>query len=45
MRWRGGALRPRGGSPLVSEYDGHQYVGIDLHRRRSVMVRQSADGT
>lgn len=28
----------------MSEYDGHQYVGIDLHRRRSVIVRQSADG-
>ncbi|MER5757096.1 IS110 family transposase [Streptomyces sp. NPDC002088] len=29
----------------MSEYDGHQYVGIDLHRRRSVIVRQTADGT
>ncbi|MGW9030374.1 hypothetical protein ACWGQ5_41095 [Streptomyces sp. NPDC055722] len=28
----------------MSEYDGHQYVGIDLHRRRSVVVRQTADG-
>ncbi|MEU6012454.1 IS110 family transposase [Streptomyces sp. NPDC047453] len=28
----------------MSEYDGHQYVGIDLHRRRSVIVRQTADG-
>lgn len=25
-------------------YDGQQYVGIDLHRRRSVIVRQSAAG-
>jgi transposase len=28
----------------VSEYDGHQYVGIDLHRHRSVIVRQDAEG-
>lgn len=28
----------------MSEYDGRQFVGIDLHRRRSVIVRQSADG-
>ncbi|MFB7326723.1 IS110 family transposase [Streptomyces sp. NPDC056190] len=28
----------------MSEYDGHQYVGIDLHRRRSVIVRQTAEG-
>lgn len=28
----------------MSEYDGHQYVGIDLHRRRSVIVRQTEDG-
>jgi hypothetical protein len=26
------------------EYDGRQFVGIDLHRRRSVSVRQSASG-
>ncbi|MGW9025636.1 hypothetical protein ACWGQ5_15750 [Streptomyces sp. NPDC055722] len=25
----------------MSEYDGHQYVGVDLHRRRSVIVRQT----
>ena len=25
-------------------YDGQQYVGIDLHRRRSVVVRQTASG-
>jgi hypothetical protein len=25
----------------VSEYDGKQFVGIDLHRRHSVIVRQS----
>jgi len=29
----------------VSEsYAGRQYVGIDLHRRRTVVVRMSADG-
>jgi transposase len=28
----------------VDEYDGRQYVGIDLHRRRSVIVRMTEDG-
>jgi transposase len=28
----------------VEEYDGRQYVGIDLHRRRSVIVRMTPDG-
>ncbi|GDY34082.1 IS110 family transposase [Gandjariella thermophila] len=28
----------------MSEYDATQVVGIDLHRRRSVIVRQSASG-
>jgi len=28
----------------VSEYDGTQFVGIDLHRRRSVIVRMTEDG-
>jgi transposase len=28
----------------VSEYDGRQYVGIDVHRYRSVIVRQNAAG-
>jgi transposase len=28
----------------MSEYEGHQYVGVDLHRRRSVIVRQTEDG-
>lgn len=28
----------------MGEYDGPQVVGIDLHRRRSVIVRQSATG-
>ena len=28
----------------MSEYDGRQFVGIDLHRRRTVIVRQSESG-
>jgi transposase len=28
----------------MSEYDGRQFVGIDLHRRRSVIVRQTETG-
>src|SRR5574340_1541246 len=28
----------------MDEYDGLQFVGIDLHRQRSVIVRQSAEG-
>jgi transposase len=28
----------------MSEYAGKQFVGIDLHRRRSVLVRTTADG-
>lgn len=28
----------------MSEYDGKQFVGIDLHRHRSVIVRQTASG-
>jgi transposase len=28
----------------VSEYDGRQFVGIDLHRRRSVIVRMAESG-
>jgi len=28
----------------VSEYDGKQFVGIDLHRYRSVIVRLTAEG-
>jgi len=28
----------------VEEYDGRQYVGIDLHRRRSVIVRMTPEG-
>jgi transposase len=32
------------GRPLVEAYDGPQIVGMDLHRRRSVLVRMTADG-
>jgi hypothetical protein len=28
----------------VAEYDGRQFVGIDLHRRRSVIVRMTPEG-
>ena len=28
----------------MSEYDGKQFVGIDLHRRHSVIVRQTGTG-
>jgi hypothetical protein len=28
----------------VDEYGGRQYVGIDLHKRRSVIVRMTRDG-
>jgi hypothetical protein len=28
----------------MSEYDGKQFVGIDLHRQRSVIVRQTERG-
>ena len=29
---------------METAYDGRQVVGIDLHRRRSVLVRMSEDG-
>ena len=28
----------------MDEYDGRQYVGVDLHRRRSVIVRMTPEG-
>ena len=28
----------------MCEYDGKQFVGIDLHRQRSVIVRQTDSG-
>jgi len=32
------------GRPLVEAYDGPQIVGMDLHRRQSVLVRMAEDG-
>jgi transposase len=29
---------------MSEAYDGQQVVGVDLHRRRSVLVRMTADG-
>jgi len=29
---------------MSTEYDGRQYVGVDLHRRRSVIVRMTPEG-
>jgi hypothetical protein len=29
---------------VSDDYDGRQVVGLDLHRRRTVMVRTTADG-
>src|ERR1700746_2767893 len=42
----GGAhVVPRRRRPLVSElYSGRQFVGMDLHRRRSVLVRMTEAG-
>src|SRR5436305_11298037 len=31
-------------APVSTDYDGRQYVGIDLHRRRSVIVRMTPEG-
>jgi transposase len=31
-------------APMDGQYDGRQYVGIDLHRRRSVIVRMTPEG-
>src|SRR5215210_8975357 len=36
--------RQRRRRPLMSEYAGQQFVGIDLHRRRSVIVRTTDAG-
>jgi hypothetical protein len=33
-----------GGPTMEAEYDGRQIVGIDLHRRRSVIVRMTEAG-
>src|ERR1700746_3954055 len=41
----GGLTLLRRRRPLVSElYSGRQFVGMDLHRRRSVLVRMSESG-
>jgi transposase len=32
------------GGPLMEGYAGRQFVGMDLHRRRSVLVRMTAEG-
>jgi hypothetical protein len=29
---------------MTEAYDGREVVGMDLHRRRSVLVRMTADG-
>src|SRR5215207_1813470 len=39
-----GCSRLRRRRPLVEGYVGQQFVGIDLHRRRSVIVRTTAAG-
>jgi hypothetical protein len=31
-------------APVNTDYDGRQVVGIDLHRRRSVIVQQTQTG-
>src|ERR1700757_4249941 len=39
------SVSTRQGRPTMTEaYDGRQVVGIDLHRRRSVIVRMTEDG-
>jgi hypothetical protein len=34
-----------GGPTMQAEYDGRKVVGIDLHRRRSVIVRMTRPGS
>ena len=31
-------------APMSEQYEGRQFVGIDLHRRRSVIVRTTEGG-
>jgi hypothetical protein len=38
------SVSTRQGRPQVEDYDGRQVVGMDLHRRRSVLVRMTGDG-
>src|ERR1700726_2326952 len=44
--WKVRSIRlTRQGRPTTTEaYDGRQVVGMDLHRRRSVLVRMTEDG-
>jgi transposase len=44
LRMLGVYSRRRRRRPLMSEYAGRQFVGIDLHRRRSVIVRMTDSG-
>src|SRR5713226_8995805 len=37
-------LRQEREAPMETAYDGRQVVGMDLHRRRSVLVRMTRDG-
>src|SRR4051795_10704341 len=41
---RGAHVVRQGGPTMQAEYDGRQVVGIDLHRRRSVIVRMTEAG-
>src|ERR687889_284177 len=41
---RGAHVRRRRRPHMSAEYDGRQVVGIDLHRRRSVIVRMTEAG-
>src|SRR3954470_464264 len=41
---RGAHVRRRRRPHMDAEYDGRQIVGIDLHRRRSVIVRMTEAG-
>src|SRR3954463_11504915 len=41
---RGAHVRRRRRPHMSAEYDGKQVVGIDLHRRRSVLVRMTEAG-
>src|SRR5919107_3392955 len=41
---RGAHVVRQGGPTMQAEYDGRQVVGIDLHRRRSVIVRMTETG-
>src|SRR5262245_3817772 len=43
--WKVRSIRPPLREALMdSGYDGRQVVGMDLHRRRSVLVRMTEDG-